>query len=457
MARFVVGIDLGTTNCGVAFVDTEAEGKGDITVMPLPQVTAPGEVAERPTLPSFALLPNEHEVAPAAMALPWDDGPQFAVGSMARDRGSELPHRLISSAKSWLSYTGVDRTAAILPWRGEAAAGDEATRLSPVEASSRYLAHIRAAWDHQRPDHPLAQQDIFLTVPASFDAVARELTAVAAREAGLGTVTLLEEPQAAFYSWLAHSGDEWRDKLSAGDVVLVCDVGGGTTDFSLMAVNDDAGNLAIERVAVGDHILLGGDNMDLALSHGVVQRLGGKGKKLKPMQRRALIHACRRAKEQLLATEPPENVPISILGSGSKLIGGTIRTQLERSDVETLLLEGFFPVVAAAAKTKQRRAVGLKELGLPYASDPGITRHLAEFVARHGRQPTAMLWNGGVMKGELLRERLGTIVGDWFGGAPLPSLAGTDLDLAVAHGAAYYGLVRRGKGIRIRGGTARAY
>ncbi len=455
MARFVVGIDLGTTNCGIAFVDTEAEGT--IELMAVAQVIAPGEVAPRATLPSFVLLPSEHEVAPAAMALPWNDAPGLAVGSMARDRGSELPHRLVSSAKSWLSYTGVDRTAPILPWRGEAASDDDAERLSPVEASSRYLSHIRAAWNHERPDHPLEHQDIFLTVPASFDAVARELTAVAAREAGLGQVTLLEEPQAAFYSWLAQSGDTWRDSLGAGDVVLVCDIGGGTTDFSLIAVSDDGGTLSLERVAVGDHILLGGDNMDLALSHAVVTRLGGKGKKLKPMQRRALVHACRRAKEQLLSAEAPESVPISILGSGSRLIGGTIRTQLERADAETFLLDGFFPKVAADTTTTKRRAVGLKELGLPYASDPAISRHLAEFLARHGRQPTAILWNGGVMKGELLRQRLGTIVGGWFGASPLPSLAGTDLDLAVAHGAAYYGLVRRGKGIRIRGGTARAY
>ncbi|MCG8424138.1 MAG: Hsp70 family protein [Proteobacteria bacterium] len=466
-ARYVVGIDLGTTNCAVACVDTAAD-TGEVEFFDVLQVVAPGELAMRPSLPSFLLLPSANEVASNAMALPWNAQPNVAVGTMARDRGAELPHRLVSSAKSWLSHTGVDRNAPILPWRGTesdaGASSDEAdTRVSPVQASASYLAHIKEAWNQSRPEDRFEDQDIFLTVPASFDAVARELTVKAARQAGLSSITLLEEPQAAFYAWLGRaqaSNRDWRERVGPGDVILVCDIGGGTTDFSLIAVIDDgAGNLAVERVAVGDHILLGGDNMDLALAHAASQRLGRKAKKLKPMQQRALVHACRRAKERLLEADPPDSVPVSILGSGSRLIGGTIRTEVTRSDVEALMMEGFFPQVAADASPAKRRTVGLRELGLRYAQDPAVTRHLAAFLARHGRIPSAVLYNGGVMKGQLLRDRIGAIVGGWQGADTLPALDAEDehLDLAVAHGAAYYGMVRRGKGIRIRGGTARAY
>lgn len=458
--RYIVGIDLGTTNCAVSYVDLEAEG-AEIRTLAIPQAVGAGEVEARPGLPSFGLRPSEHELTPEAMALPWEPSPAMTIGALARERGSDLPHRLIASAKSWLSYSGVDRRAPILPWRGPQSEDieDDTGRISPVEASASYLRHLREAWRHQMGgEHPLEDQEIVLTVPASFDAVARELTAEAAREAGLGHATLLEEPQAAFYSWLASLGDAWRDRLAIGDVALVCDIGGGTTDFSLIeAVDDGAGNLQLERVAVGDHILLGGDNMDLALAHRLGQRLGEQGKKLKPMQQRALVHACRRAKEDLLSTGAPDSVPISILGSGSKLIGGTIRTELTRDDTETVLVDGFFPDVGADAAPKRRRAAGLRELGLPYASDPAITRHLAEFLSKHGRPPTAILWNGGVMKGDALRGRVAQVLSAWRGGQSLRSLDGTDLDLAVSHGATYYGLVRRGRGIRIRGGTARSY
>ncbi|HUH05719.1 MAG TPA: Hsp70 family protein [Kofleriaceae bacterium] len=455
-ARYVVGIDLGTTNTAVAYVDTTADD-GYIHQLDIAQVIAPGEIAERSSLPSFLLLATEHEVSREALRLPWDQEPSAAVGVFARDRGAELPHRVVASAKSWLSHTGADRKAPILPWRGTEAEGaaSEGERVSPVEASARYLRHLRAAWDH-RMDAPLEQQEVLLAVPASFDAVARELTVEAARAAGLDHVTLIEEPQAAFYAWLAEAGDGWRDRLRAGDVVLVCDVGGGTTDFSLIEVVDEGGNLSLERVAVGDHILLGGDNMDLALAYAVTAKLGDKGKQLKPMQRRALVHACRRAKEELLAEDPPDSVPITILGTGSKLIGGTIKATLERADVEGLI-DGFFPAVEADARPQARRAVGLKELGLPYAHDPAVTRHLAAFMTRHGRQPTAILWNGGVMKGTMLRGRVAQNLARWYGGQPLPTLGEADLDLAVSHGAAYYGLVRHGRGIRIRGGTARSY
>ena len=456
MSRYVIGIDLGTTNSALAFAPTS--GEGGARTFEIPQVVGPGEIAPRATLPSFLLLPTEHEVAPAAMQLPWTGPMRYAVGAMARDRGAELPHRLVSSAKSWLCNGSADRGAAILPWRGTERLSDEdhGERVSPVNASARYLAHLRAAWDDAHPDDPLEEQDVLITVPASFDAAARELTVIAAREAGLDRVTLLEEPQAAFYAWLAAQGDRWRTQLRPTDVVLVCDVGGGTTDFSLIEVVDDGGALALERVAVGDHILLGGDNVDLALAHAAKTRLVEQGKSIDAMQERALVHACRAAKEQLLSAGAPDVVPISILGRGSKLIGGTLRTEVRRSDAESLVLDGFFPRGPADARPARRRAAGLRELGLPYAHDPAVTKHLAELLGRHGRMPTAVLYNGGVMKADLLRERVTDTLRAWAGG-DVRELGGTDLDLAVALGAACYGLVRRGAGVRIRGGTARSY
>ncbi|MBK9032660.1 MAG: Hsp70 family protein [Myxococcales bacterium] len=455
MSRFVVGIDLGTTNCALAYVDTTAPGP--VQTLPIPQVVGPGEVAARATLPSFLLLPTEHEVAAAAMSLPWAPHATSAVGVFAQGRGAELPHRLVASAKSWLSSGGVDRTAPILPWRGadrDLPEGGE--RVSPVTASARYLAHLREVWDAAHPDAPLAEQDVLLTVPASFDAVARELTVVAAREAQLPRVTLLEEPQAAFYAWLAQSGDAWRSKLVPGDVVLVCDIGGGTTDFTLIEITDDGGALALERVAVGDHILLGGDNMDLALAATAERALAAQGKKLDGLQARGLVHACRRAKEDLLDDAAPATVPVALVGRGSKLIGGTIRHDLDRDATRALLIDGFFPRVPAEARPARRRAGGLRELGLAYAADPAVTKHLAEFLDRHDSAPTAVLWNGGVMKAAAIRTRVREVIGAWYGRTPR-ELDGGDLDLAVATGAAHYGAVRRGGGVRIRGGTARSY
>lgn len=455
MTRFVVGIDLGTTNCALAYVDLETPGPAQ--AMAVPQLVGPGEIAPRPTLPSFLLLPTEHEVAASAMTLPWTTDATSAIGVFAQARGGELPHRLVASAKSWLSSSNVDRTADILPWRGaDRDLPEGGTRVSPVAASARYLAHLRAAWDRAHPDAPLADQDVLVTVPASFDAVARELTVVAAREAGLPRITLLEEPQAAFYAWLAQTGDAWRTKLVPGDVVLVCDLGGGTTDFTLIEITDDGGALALERVAVGDHILLGGDNMDLALAATAEQRLVADGKTLDSVQRRGLVHACRRAKESLLADDAPASVPVSLVGRGSKLIGGTVRFDLERDATRALLIDGFFPEVAAEARPTRRRAGGLRELGLGYAADAAVTRHLAEFLDRHDSAPTAVLWNGGVMKATAVRDRVRGVIGGWYGREPR-ELDGADLDLAVALGAAHYGAVRRGGGVRIRGGTARAY
>ncbi len=451
----ILGIDLGTTNSAMAVAD-DAPARG----VNINQVVGPGEIGERPTLPSFLLLPSEHEVSPAQLQLPWSGPMKYTVGTFARDRGAELPHRLVSSAKSWLSSSSIDRTGQVLPFRGAQRELDKemegGERVSPVNASARYLAHLRAAWDDANEDFPADEQEVLVTVPASFDPVARELTVVAAREAGFDKVTLLEEPQAAFYAYLAARGDAWRKDLAPGDVVLVCDVGGGTTDFSLIEVAQQDGTLALERIAVGDHILLGGDNMDLALAAIAGKQITDAGKTLDAMQQRALVHAARRAKEQLLGDKPPKTVPISILGRGSKLIGGTMKAEVTREQAESMLVDGFFPVVGKDAKTLQRRAAGLREMGLPYAHDPAITRHLAEFLGRFGRMPTAILFNGGVMKAAKLQARIVELLRTWCG-KDVKVLAGADLDLAVALGAAHYGQVRAGNGVRIRGGTARAY
>ncbi len=454
----VVGIDLGTTNCAMASaINDEAVVSESIM-----QIVGPGEVAARSTLPSFLLLPSDAEVAGKGLTLPWSGPMKYTVGTFARDRGAELPHRLVSSAKSWLCNPAIDRTSQVLPWRGaqrELAADVDGERVSPVNASARYLAHLRAAWDDAHEAEPLEDLDVLVTVPASFDAVARELTVVAAREAGFDKVTLLEEPQAAFYAYLAARGEAWRKDLAPGDVVLVCDVGGGTTDFSLIEVTDEGGSLGLERIAVGDHILLGGDNMDLGLAAIVTKRLTDDGKTLDALQQRGLMHACRQAKEHLLHDDAPDALPISLLGRGSKLIGGTIRTEVRRADAEALLIDGFFPVVAADARAEKRRAMGLREMGLPYAHDPAITRHLAEFLSRHGKKPTTVLFNGGVMKSTRLRNRVTEVLRTWCG-HDVKILGGIDLDLAVAAGAAHYGRIRAGhgtRGVRIRGGTARAY
>jgi molecular chaperone DnaK (HSP70) len=459
-ARYVVGIDLGTTNSAVAFADT-TEAEPRIQMFAIPQLVAPGSVEPRPTQPSFGYLPAPAELKPEQQQLPWGDSGGFIVGEWARNHGWQVPARLVSSAKSWLSHAGVDRTAPILPWQ----APPEVPKVSPLEASARYLGHIRAAWDHAHPGSPLAQQDVLLTVPASFDAVARELTVRAATDAGLAHVTLLEEPQAAFYSWLGAAGERWRQELAVGDVVLVCDVGGGTTDFSLIAVSDAGGNLALERVAVGEHILLGGDNMDLALAHTVRARLEAEGSKLDNWQFASLAHSCRQAKEQLLTGDDRATAPVVVLGRGSKVIGGSVRTELLRADVERVLVDGFFPQVELGERPKRAARVGLRELGLPFAADAAVTRHLSAFLAGapgtggEGRKATAVLFNGGVMKGRPLRQRVIETLDSWSDSPEddLKVLSGTDLDLAVAHGAAYYGMVRRGKGVRIRGGTARAY
>ena len=457
--RYVVGIDLGTTNSVVAYVPIDGE-TASIAVLAIPQLTAPGTVEERSLLPSFLYLPAAGELPAAARALPWGASDDTVVGAFAQQRGSEVPDRVVASAKSWLSYGERDRTAAILPWGSP----DDVAKLSPVEVSARYLAHIKAAWDKQFPAAPLHEQEVLLTVPASFDPGARELTVRAAAAAGLPQVTLLEEPQAALYAWIDANGERWRDAVSVGDVLLVCDVGGGTSDFSLIAVRDEGGALGLERVAVGDHILLGGDNMDLALAYHVRDRLAQQGTALDAWQLRGLVASCRGAKEQLLGDGGGSSLPIAILGRGHKVVGGALRAQIDRDDVAAALVDGFFPRCALSDRLQGQRRTGLQELGLPYAADPAITRHLAHFLSRQGvaaddARPTAVLFNGGVMHAGALRDRLLAVLNEWFAasGAGVRVLSGAPPEQAVARGAAYYGLARRGRGVRIRGGVARTF
>jgi len=476
-ALFSIGIDLGTTHCALAYVDILASD-GETTshgVLDIPQLTDPGTVGQAPLLPSFLYLPHADELAAGDLSLPWSGEQDYAVGEFARARGALTPIRLVSSAKSWLCHPGVDRRAPILPSEAPA----EVTRVSPLEASTRYLAHLRQAWDQAHPEAPFDQQDITVTIPASFDPAARELTVEAAKAAGYASLTLLEEPQAALYNWIQNSAGRWRKNARVGDIILVIDVGGGTSDFSLIAVLERDGNLELHRVAVGDHILLGGDNMDLALAHVVARKLAAAGSQLDPWQMRALAYACRAAKENLLSDPDLATQPIVVPSRGSKLIGGSIRTELTKEEVSTTILEGFFPQVPASVRPASRPRAGLTQLGLPYAQDAGVTRHLAALLGRQvgataelegfaGKidaeasflHPTAVLFNGGVFKSEILTGRTMATLNEWLaaeGSEAARMLTGADLDLAVARGAAYYGYVRRGQGVRIRGGTARAY
>ncbi len=477
MARYSIGIDLGTTNSAVSYFDLGANASRgrEQTMLALPQVTSLGVVEKKTLLPSFLYLPNEQECPAGGLALPWEKKKRDAVvGEFARGHGSKVPMRLVSSAKSWLSHAAVDRQSAILPWQAPA----DVARVSPLAASAQFLGHMRAAWDHQFKDTPFAEQDVVLTVPASFDAAARELTLSAAQQAGLPNVTLLEEPQAAFYAWTEQAGESFRKHVRPGDVILVVDVGGGTSDFSLIAVSDQGGELQLTRVAVGDHILLGGDNMDLALAHSVNQRLAADGKKLDAWQFNALTFACRTAKEEMFASAKMKHAPLVIPGRGSSLVGGTIKADLTREELTRVLTEGFFPQSAVTELPQTARRGGLAQLALPYAQDAGITRHLAAFLTRQAHalatahdapvkvtgqafvHPTAVLFNGGVFRATALKQRVVDVLNQWLAadrGQPVKELEGAELDLAVARGAAYYGWARHGHGLRIRGGTARAY
>jgi hypothetical protein len=473
--RFSVGIDLGTTHCVLSYADLENIDDEEFSpqVLAIPQLTSPGSVEEKHQLPSFLYLAHEAELAEDSTSLPWAAKPDYLVGEIARNLGSKTPIRLVSSAKSWLCHTGVDCKEPILP----AEAPEEIDRVSPFEATTAYLQHLCDAWQNLNPNAPLEQQDVVITVPASFDPAARELTVEAARAVGLDQAILLEEPQAALYSWIEKSHGDWRKHAEVGDIILVIDIGGGTTDLSLIAVTQQEGNLELTRVAVGDHILLGGDNMDLALAYTVKAKLEKDGKRLEPWQIQALTHSCRDAKEKIFNNAEIDNIPLVVASRGSSLIGGTLRTELTREEVNRVLVEGFMPKVAVSDKPISRPRTGLRTAGLPYAQDAAITRHLAAFLSKqqgatdelkdinlpeHATflHPTAVLFNGGVLKAGTLAERLMEVLNSWLSAEQAPEarlLTGADLDLAVARGAAYYGYVRKGKGVRIKGGTAASY
>lgn len=475
-SRFIVGLDLGTTNSAMAYLDTTEQPRR-IHTFAVPQVVAVDQIESRETLPSFHYQPASGEFPDTSIRLPWKEAPNYVVGHFARDHGMLVPGRMIASAKSWLCHPGVDRTADLLPWQG----ADDVERLSPVTVSARYLLHFREAWDHHFPQFPLAQQDFVLTIPASFDEVARELTIKAAKQAGLERIVLIEEPQAAFYAWIDKHSDRWDQLVSPGQKILICDVGGGTTDFTLIRVRKGTkGVVEFHRVAVGDHLILGGDNLDLALAHALEGRVKPGGQ-LDSRLWTVLVRSCRRLKEVLLGEDAPEKWTLTLPGSGAKLIGGAIQIPVQRAEVEALLADGFFPDVPLDAKPLVSQS-GFQEFGLPYASDPAITKQLASFLTAHRHvaaedlestkdqtpspqidpaRPDILLFNGGVFASPCLRDRLIQVLEHWFRGSdtnwsPIV-LENERLDLAVARGAAYYGMVRRGEGVRISAGLARTY
>ncbi len=431
MATYAIGIDLGTTNSVIAYTRLDQDD-AQPQVLSVPQLVAPATVESQFQLPSFLYLGSAHEADTGNYDLPWHQGGQDAVGELARQQAAAMPMRTVAAAKSWLCHTRVDRHQPMLPW----GAPSEVPKVSPVDASRRYLAHLAAAWHHEFPAAPIAEQRVVLTVPASFDASARELTREAALAAGLpADLILLEEPQAALYAWLANRGEQWRRHLGVGDTLLVCDVGGGTTDFTLIGVDETDGALELQRIAVGPHTLVGGDNMDVALAHFSSAAFAAKGLQLDAWQSVSLWHACRAAKEALLALEGPKTHPVTVLGRGRRLVGGTVRVDLQREAVQTLLLDGFFPVCTV---------------------DERLSLHGADHqLAR----VTHVLFNGGVFKAALFRDRLMDILVQWHGKQATPQIldGAADLDYAVARGAAYYGFAEAGRGIRIRSGTARSY
>ncbi len=474
-SRYLIGIDLGTTNSVVAYLDTQntADSASIIRVFPVPQLVGPGEVGTLPTLPSFLYFPTEDELSAGGVSATWNEQPPMVTGVLAREQGALVPSRQVSSAKSWLSYPGVHRRSKILPAQAE----PPQPMISPVDASARYLMHLRDAWNgaigsdgETRFEH----QEIVLTVPGSFDEEARELTVEAARTAGLEKLTLLEEPLSAFYAWIAanrHAQAGNNEYLRDGALILICDIGGGTTDFSLIHARFVDGELQFDRTAIGEHLLLGGDNLDFALARYVEKKL--KDVKLTLRQRYALRRTCCASKERLLNDSSLERVPVTILGSGRAVIGDALSTDLTREEVLQVLTDGFLPITAPHEMPATGTPTGLRELGLPYASDPAITKHLAAFLTQAAAamegasanqrmaRPDAVLFNGGFCVPAVTRDRIVEAISAWFGETQSgwsPKLLNNDeVDSAVARGAAYYGRVRRGAGLRIRAGNARTY
>lgn len=458
--KYLVGIDLGTTNNVVTYTPisaAESETPAEISLFPIVQEQAKGAVEKLEVMPSFIF-----ERLKEKPVLSWEEDSQFIIGDYARERGAEVADRLISSAKSWLCNTRIDRTQPVLPWNSP----EENTRVSPLGAMSIFLRHIRLAWNEEFGKDKLEDQKVVVTIPASFDAAARDLIVEASRMAGLPEITLLEEPQAAFYSWISQSDKPWRKQVKKGDVVLVVDVGGGTSDFSLIEISEADGDLSLERVAVGNHILLGGDNMDLTLAYVARNKLEESKKKISQWQTVQLSHQCRKAKEVLLNDTEKDSVPVVISGRGSSVIGGSLKTSIDRSDIETTLIDGFFPFCDMSDDPVEDTEGGVREINLMYAADAAITRHLAKFLRSQNSGdkqygfPQAILFNGGVFRSEIFRNRLIEVINKWLesaGKEKIRVLEGIELSQAVARGATYFGIAREGKGIRIRGGVSQSY
>lgn len=475
-SNFIIGIDLGTTNSAVSYVDLTAKGDKSkvIQFLDIPQLTAPGELGQRSVLPSFLYIPAAYEIESGSVKLPWDEKREYAVGEIAREQGALVPGRQISSAKSWLCHSGVDRTSNILPW-GE---GVDIDKVSPVEASSRYLLHIREVWNEliaqERDGYNLEDQTVLITVPASFDEVARELTVKAARQAGINRFRLMEEPLAAFYAWLYQNKETWQKKMGPGQLVLVCDVGGGTTDFTIIAVAEGEDGLCFNRLSVGEHIMLGGDNMDLTIGRHVETKLFGKPYQLDSKRWHQLTHQCRKAKEALLAEGKEKNeFDITLMGTGGKLIANTLKYTLSRDNAEDLIIDGFFPFVSLHDTPKESKRKGLTEWGLPYVQTPAVTQHLATFWQRSspllkketGREnpfPDFVLFNGGSLTPSIIRNRILAVVKDWFKDVTEEDWSPEELEnprpeLSVAVGATNYGIARMFDEIRVGAGSPRAY
>ncbi len=465
---YIIGIDLGTTNCTLAYTPVEAEEAAPLQVsqLDIQQIVNAQTPGNSLSLPSFIYYPLAEELKSKIAEIPWDTARTYAIGTFARDRGAELPTRLIASAKSWLCHPGIDRREKILPLEAE----EEGNRMSPLEACAEILRHLREAWDFAMPNAPFRQQHVLVTVPASFDPSARQLVQEAAEQAGYPEIVLLEEPQAAFYAWLQAHEEEWRQQLKVGDSILVVDIGGGTTDFSLIRVEEEEGNLVLKRQAVGSHLLLGGDNIDLGLAYLVKQKLEDQGHSIDHWQLQALVHQCRQAKEKLMGDNPPESIDITLLGRGSRLIGNSLKTELTQKEVHRFVIDGFLPLVGPEERSPNEKRVGIQQIGLPYVQDPRISCQLAKFLSMTGESdqeqmdqfvlPTVVLFNGGTLKAAALREQFMTLLNKWAKKLKKPAvkeLPRADYDYAVSRGAAYYGLARQGKAIRIRGGTSRSY
>jgi molecular chaperone DnaK (HSP70) len=458
-ANYLIGIDLGTSNTAVSYAKiTENDEKPEFKIFEIPQIVRPGEILSRPLLPSFIYFPDDNEKKRGNFSLPWKDDETFIVGEYARKRSSEIPSRVISSAKSWLCNNHVKRDDKILPWESD----QVSEKFSPVRAQAEILNHIKNAWNHKfsgEDQNSFIEQNITVTIPASFDAVARELTLKACNFCGIKNLTLMEEPQAAFYSWLLSNEATWRKQIKKDESVLVCDIGGGTSDFTLIRVFETDGNLELERTAVGNHLLVGGDNMDLSISYLINSKIASNGKKLDKWQLRSLVNKARDAKEELLSDKTKEKYEISVLSRGMKLISGTIKSEVLSSELDQIVKNGFFPQCSLEEKPVNNRKTGLMEAGLNYESDPAITKHLAEFVSNFASNsfPSYILFNGGVMKSKELRNHITQTVSSWNDSNEIKELENNNSDISVALGACYYSFIKLSGGIRIKSGLNKTY